>query len=125
MRSDKTRRSIPGGGFELYSWFFMRVSGVLLVGFVLIHLVIMHIINNVDVIDFDFVAARWADPAWRLYDIILLTVALAHGANGLRIVMDDYVHSKLWRTLAVAGLYTAAFIVYAIGLLSILTFRGA
>ena len=122
MKAAKNRKPIPGGGFELYSWFFMRVSGVLLVGFVLIHLAIMHLINNVDVIDFNFVAARWANPGWRLYDMLLLTVALAHGANGLRIIMDDYIHLKLWRTMAISALYTVTFIVYAIGLLAIVCF---
>ncbi len=125
MLSKKTRNSVPSGGFELFSWFFMRVSGVLLLGFVLIHLAIMHIINNVDVINFNFVADRWANPAWRLYDIILLTVALAHGGNGLRIIMDDYVHSKFWRTMAVSTLYTVGFAVYVIGLMAILMFGKA
>src|SRR5687768_4218477 len=45
-------RARPTSTFEVYSWFFMRVSGVVLLFMVLGHLAIMHIINSVDTIDY-------------------------------------------------------------------------
>jgi len=73
---------------------------------------------------FSFVAGRWANPAWRLYDLILLSVALLHGGNGLRILIDDYVHSRFWRAITVSGLYTFGFVFLVLGALVILTFKG-
>jgi len=108
----------------MYSWFFMRISGLMLAAFAVIHLLIMHLFNNVDKINFNFVADRWANPAWRLYDLILLTLAVAHGGNGIRIIIDDYAQTRFWRTLWVTTLYTFGFVLYAIGVLTILLFQG-
>ena len=69
-------RERPAGGLELYAWLFMRVSGIALLLLALGHLAIMHLINSVDEINFAFVAARWANPLWRLYDWFLLALAL-------------------------------------------------
>ena len=55
------------------------------------HLLIMHIIHNVDNIDFQFVAARYATPFWRTYDLVMLWLAMIHGVNGIRTVLVDYI----------------------------------
>lgn len=109
--------------FEFYSWFFMRVSGVLLVLLALGHFAIMHVIFGVEKVNFNFVANRWATPLWRTYDLTLLFVALLHGFNGIRILIDDYIHAKGWRMLSLSALYTIVFIFLALGALVILTFQ--
>jgi succinate dehydrogenase / fumarate reductase membrane anchor subunit len=115
-------RAAPSGGFELYAWFFMRVSGVLLMFLALGHLLIMHIINNVDKIDYAFVVARWGTPLWRTYDFLLLSLALLHGFNGARVLVDDYLKGGK-RALAQAVLFTLAFLFLAAGALVIFTFQ--
>ena len=60
------RRIKPGGGYELFMWYFMRISGLLLVFLAVGHLFIMHILNNVETINYAFVASRWTDPEDRL-----------------------------------------------------------
>lgn len=87
------------------AWLFMRVSGLLLVLLALGHLVIMHLINSVDTIDFDFVVERMQSPGWRMYDWLLLTLALFHGMNGLRYVVDDYLRPSGWRVLVKVFMY--------------------
>ena len=91
----------PSGGVELWSWLFMRLSGLLLLGLALGHLVIMHLINNVDAIDYTFVARRYAGWVWRGYDLLMLVLAMFHGRNGVRILIDDYVHPPADRRLAI------------------------
>lgn len=108
--------------FEVYSWFFMRVSGVVLFILVLGHLAIMHVINSVDVINYWWVAERMSTPYWRTYDWIMLVLALLHGMNGMRWVIDDHVHSPGWRTLSMAALWMIAFIFLALGSLVLFTF---
>ena len=63
-RSESGRRVKPSGGFELGMWFFMRISGLILVFLALGHLCITHILNNVETINYYFVATRWANPRW-------------------------------------------------------------
>ena len=48
---------------------------------------IMHIIHNVDNIDFQFVAARYATPFWRTYDLLMLWFAMIHGVNRVRTIL--------------------------------------
>ena len=43
-----TRHLKPAGGFELAAWYFMRISGLVLVFLALGHLFITHILNNVE-----------------------------------------------------------------------------
>jgi succinate dehydrogenase / fumarate reductase membrane anchor subunit len=113
------------GGFETFSWYFFRVSGVLLIFLVIIHLVIMHVTTDVHCTTYDFVAMRYSNPYWRLYDWALLTLALLHGMNGLRIVIDDYVHSRGWRlaALSTAGVLTLAF--FLLGTITLIAFHAA
>lgn len=113
----------PVGGFELYAWLFMRVSGVLLLVLALGHLAIMHLVHNVDEINFAFVAARYRNPLWRLYDWFLLILALVHGMNGLRILVDDYVRPPGLRILCLVGLYFLAMFFLAAGSFVVLTFQ--
>ncbi len=85
-------RERPSGGFELWSWLFMRISGVVLLFLAVGHVLIMHVLDEgVDRVDFGFVAARWGSPVWRTWDWALLVLALLHGINGLRVIVQDYV----------------------------------
>lgn len=116
-------RPRPEGSFELYAWFFMRVSGLLLLVLALGHLAIMHLFNSVHTIDYDFVARRWDSLFWRTYDFILLLLAMLHGANGVRYIVDDYIHRPGRRVFALSILYTVTFLFLIIGGMVIFTFR--
>ncbi len=113
----------PESGLELYAWVFMRVSGLALLFLALGHLLIMHLINNVEVIDFKFVAARYATPFWRTYDLLMLWFAMIHGVNGLRTVLVDYIGARGWRVLSLASLFVVGFVLLTLGSLAILTFH--
>jgi succinate dehydrogenase / fumarate reductase membrane anchor subunit len=121
-RSSTGGRVAPSGGFELYAWFFMRVSGVVLLFLALGHLVIMHLVNNVDNISYDFVARRFTTPFWRSYDLLMLLLALLHGINGLRVLIDDYTKGGR-RVLALSALYVVGFTFTVVGAIVILTFQ--
>lgn len=116
-------RPRPTGGLELYAWLFMRVSGIALLLLALGHLAIMHLIHNVESINYAFVAGRWANPLWRLYDWFLLSLALVHAFNGVRVMVDDYVHSPRLRVLSLVGIYALTIFFLAAGSLVILTFQ--
>ncbi len=113
------------GGFETFSWFFFRVSGVLLIFLVIIHLIIMHVTNDVSCTTYQFVAMRYDNPLWRLYDWLLLTLSLLHGMNGLRVVIDDYIRGRGARLtlMSVAGTLTLIF--FMLGTITLITFQHA
>jgi succinate dehydrogenase / fumarate reductase membrane anchor subunit len=123
MLARSAGRPRPANNFELYSWFFMRVSAVTLFALAVFHLVYMHLVLGVDAITFDVIAERWQSPGWRLYDLFLLVFGWIHGANGVRIVIDDYVRPQGWRVLAKSILYVVVFILIVLGAYVIFTFK--
>ncbi len=94
----------------------MRLSGLALVFLALGHMFIMHVLVVLtgQQIDFAFVQSRWGTPFWRIYDLLLLVLALAHGVNGARIVIGDYVTNRTARglllsiLLAISGIWLVA-----------------
>jgi succinate dehydrogenase / fumarate reductase membrane anchor subunit len=117
----------PAGGFELQAWYFMRISGLLLVFLALGHLFITHILNNVENINYYFVANRWADPKtgviWRLWDLTMINLAVLHGFNGIRQVLDEYVTRASQRVMAHTLIWAAATFLIGIGTYAILMFE--
>lgn len=112
-----------GSAFELWSWVFMRVSGLILVVMALLHFAIMHVFTPTEEVNFAFVAARFSTPFWRTYDLILLFLGVLHGMNGLRVVADDYVHSRGWRFITMMLIYVVTFVFLVIGSQVVLSFQ--
>ena len=108
--------------FEVLSWYFMRVSGALLLLIAVLHLLIMHVWYGVDQINFRFVIGRWANPFVQIYDLSLLIFAMLHGVNGTRWVIDDYVHSRGWNLTLKALLFVLMLIFVLMGAQVIFTY---
>ena len=79
---------------ESTAWKWMRYSAILLIPLAWIHVALQDVIVGVHQINLNYVAARWALLGWRVYDFFLLAFAFAHGVNGLRQVLRDYVKSE-------------------------------
>src|SRR6266436_7584444 len=112
-----------GGGFETFSWYFMRISAIGLFFLVIIHLFLNHVSHDVSCTSYQLVAARYANPYWRVYDWLLLTLALLHGMNGLRVVIDDYVRSQAWRVRIESTLALITLAFFMIGTVTLITFQ--
>jgi succinate dehydrogenase / fumarate reductase membrane anchor subunit len=116
-------RERPTGGFELWSWLFMRISGIVLLVLAVGHVLIMHVLDEgVDRVDFGFVAARWSSPFWRTWDWALLVLALVHGINGLRVIVQDYVRWPGARFAVNMAFYVIGFVLFVLGTVVVFTF---
>ena len=104
------------------NFWLMRISGLVLVVLALGHFALTHIINDVTDTNANFVADRWQNPLWRTYDWALLTLALFHGLNGLRVITEDYVRSPGKRAAVKAVLYVVASTLFVYGTITIITF---
>lgn len=124
-RSPRTRTTRRTGrtNFELYGWVFMRASGVLLVVLIFGHL-FMNLIDGegISAIDFGFVAGKWASPLWQVWDLLMLWLAMIHGANGVRTIINDYAERDGTRLVLKAALALAFTAVVVLGTLVIFTF---
>lgn len=111
-----TIRTIPvQSNRERYAYLGMRLSGVGLLVLAVGHMVIQHLLNSSANLTIQFVAAQWSSWGWKAYDIVLLWLAIPHGFNGLRNVLDDYIHSPgASRAITILiGLFVVATLAYA------------
>lgn len=116
-------RERPIGGWELWAWLFMRISGLALLLLAVGHVLIMHLPDGgVDRIDFGFVATRWGTPLWRAWDWALLSLALVHGVNGLRVITQDYIAKPVARFWVNMGFYLLSFLLFVLGSVVVFTF---
>jgi len=89
----------PPRNYETIAWSWMRYSGFGLVILAIGHVILQDVIVGVHAIDLDYVAQRWSSIGWRIYDALLLALAFAHGMNGLRQVLNDFIHQPRWRSV--------------------------
>jgi len=116
-------RNKQRSNFELYGWLFMRISGIVLVFLVLGHLFIMNILDGgVQRINFAFVAGRWSSPFWQAWDLSMLWLAMLHGGNGMRTIINDYAERDQTRFWLKMLLYVATIFILILGTLVIFTF---
>jgi succinate dehydrogenase / fumarate reductase membrane anchor subunit len=113
------------GNLERIAWLFTRISAVVLLVMAIFHLLYMHLALGMDAMSFQLIAWRWQFPGWRLFDLCLLIFGWLHGANGMRIVIDDYVHSPAGRIVArtLLAIITATLIV--LGAFVVLAFKSS
>jgi succinate dehydrogenase / fumarate reductase, membrane anchor subunit len=116
-------RSKQRSNYELYSWLFMRVSGLALIVLVIGHLIIMTTLDGgVTRLNFGFVAGRWSSPFWRTWDLLQLILAELHGTNGLRTIINDYASKDGTRFWLKMLLYSSTTIIVLLGTVVIFTF---
>src|SRR5215210_2877381 len=108
-QSYQSSRAKPVGGSrgEVRAWYFMRISGLLLVGLVLFHLWLNHIHTEVGTLSYDLVRGRFTKfPLLRIADFLMLFLGLGHGVNGIKTLIDDHVHEPgrraFWLSLLLA-----------------------
>jgi succinate dehydrogenase / fumarate reductase, membrane anchor subunit len=96
--------------FELYMWFFTRVSGILMLFMGAYSIIYANLNGGRGVMDAG-AEMRWAffpisfhvsstkveltpnfqNPVWQFYSLLLFAFAATHGANGIRVIFKDYV----------------------------------
>ena len=126
LRRNPSRAATPRPeqpGADRAWWYFMRISGLLLIFLALGHMLIMHVLVQLtgQEVNFAFVTSRWGTPFWRIYDLLLLVLALVHGVRGARTVISDYTTGGA-RSLLIWLLVAVTAIWLVMGILVIATF---
>ncbi len=90
-----TRRRVHiQSNFERRAFLFMRFSGIALLILAVGHMMFQHVLNSSTNLTIMFVAQQWNSWGWKVFDILLLAFTIPHGVNGLRNVLEDYIHNK-------------------------------
>ena len=112
-----------GFNLEKWGWVFMRASGVVLVVLIFGHLFINLMVGEgIHALDFAFIAGKFATPFWQWWDVLMLWLALIHGANGMRTIVNDYVTNNTARKALTWALGLAAALLIILGTLVVFTF---
>ncbi len=115
----RARTVQPGFSLEYIMWIFTRLSGL---GMILLGLIgafgallmgartqmdlatLMrwtffpnpnHVVNS----DIPDVTLGWATAFWQIMQMLIVSLGITHGFNGLRVVVEDYTGQSIWRPL--------------------------
>ena len=135
------RHAGQGSALEYYLWLFTRLSAVLMLfigafGIVYANLaggrltmdaatqyrwgffpIYWHVQNS----NIPDVFPNWSNAFWRVCGMIFLFIAAVHGFNGLRIVVEDYIHRPLLLLLG-KGLVFVVFL-FVVGAAGVVIFE--
>lgn len=112
-----------GVNWEKIGWIYMRASGLLLVVLIFGHLIVNLVLGDgVKQIDFAFIAGKYATPFWRIWDLLMLWLALIHGGNGMRTLVNDYAGNRLVNRILKFAILAAVVVLIVLGTLVIFTF---
>jgi succinate dehydrogenase / fumarate reductase, membrane anchor subunit len=86
------------------NWLFQRISGILILVILLIHLGAVHFgLNIVDL----------GTPVWKVFHLLFVILLLYHILNGFWILIEDYVQTR-WLRLSLFGVTWIVGVVFLI-----------
>lgn len=123
-RSPYTRSPRKRGvNWEKWGWIYMRASGVVLVVLIFGHLFVNLMVGEgVSALNFAFVAGKLSSPFWQIWDVLMLWLALIHGGNGMRTLVNDYATKPLTRGILKSAIFASVVILIVLGTLVVFTF---
>ena len=112
-----------GVNWEKWGWIYMRVSGVILLVLIFGHLFVNLMVGDgIKAIDFAFVGGKLSNPFWQWWDVAMLWLALIHGGNGMRTIVNDYAAHRTTRGILKGALLFSVIVLITLGTLVIFTF---
>ncbi|MDE2386705.1 MAG: succinate dehydrogenase hydrophobic membrane anchor subunit [Actinomycetales bacterium] len=123
IETPRSPRSRKHAQWEKWGWLYMRYSGALLLILIFGHIFInLFSGEGIKQIDFAFVAGKWASPFWQVYDVLMLWLALIHGTNGMRTIVNDYTERETVRKVLNYTLWIVCGLLIVLGTLVCVTF---
>ncbi len=124
--ADVPARGTPG----FWLWFLQRISGVLLLFFVLAHGSITHFLPIADVraglqdepVTYEAVERRLAQGFFVFFDFALLGLALYHGLNGIRNILLEWPFAARRQRAVTASLWVVGLGSFGLGAATLLVF---
>ncbi len=118
--TESVRRVRVKPNYDHIAWKWMRYSALLLIPLVWFHVILQDVIVGVHAMDLNYVAERWANIAWRIYDALLLGFAFAHGVNGVRNVANDFIKGDRARVIVSWALFIFWLAITAVGAIALI-----
>ncbi len=114
-------RGIGSGG--ALGWFFQRLTGIVLMPVLLVHLLTMHRYHEHG-LAWEGVTRLMANPYWKVLEITFLSLALYHGLNGLFTLFQEYVKPAGWRLILFGLVVLAGLVLFVFGVVTVLSIQA-
>lgn len=108
--------------FRAAAWYFMRISGLLLVFAVLFHMFWNTVVYPDHELTWDLIVSRYYNPFWRLFDLTLLGLSVLHGFYGLAVIMQEYLRPGALRTTLFTVFHALWISIMAFGTFVVMSF---
>lgn len=105
----------------LLSWFFQRITALILVFGLIVHFIVLHFMIERPV-TMEKVARRLEHPGWIAFDCVLLLACLYHALNGLNSVLLDFKPARTFKNIVYYALWVAGGATAAIGIANLIPF---
>jgi len=111
---------------HLWLWLLQRITAILILPALFIHMIILHYVNPNDIIEVQDSAFRLKGVLFLIVDSFLLFAGLFHGFNGVKNIVYDYVSKGSNRKvaawlIAAAGLFMLVYGMYGLTYLMLRT----
>lgn len=110
-------------GLGMWAWLAQRVSGLLLVLFIFLHIFIIHFGARGGEITFDSVMDRLSSPVYTVLEIGLLATVLYHAFNGLWVIILDLGIDSKKAAVIYWVLFAVAFAMFILGTYTMYLFK--
>lgn len=124
-RYSRVGRPRPTGSrADLYAWYAVRLTSLMLFVLALSHFTVTHFVFDPGEQGAEWVKqARWSSVALRVLDWAMLMTVLVHAFLGMRTVLQDYLPARL-RRIGLAALYLLALVLFALGTQVVVSLPG-
>ena len=112
----------PPARTGLWNWFMQRITGALLIVFIIAHFWVTHFAIPGEQITFTGVQARLQTLFFVVLDSALLAATIYHGLNGVRNVIFDFNPGPAAKTATSWIIFVIGLIVFVYGLNALLPF---
>lgn len=85
--------------FKPYLWLLHRLTGFLLIFFLILHIFYMHY-GEVS-LHYKDIVSRIKHPTWKVFYLIFLLCGIYHGFYGITVILKEHIKSKLLFKLGV------------------------
>jgi succinate dehydrogenase / fumarate reductase, membrane anchor subunit len=106
--------NLISGRSGAFDWLFQRITGVFLAVAFAVHFIVLHFMGDGH-ITYESVMTRLSSPGWKVFDLVFLFFGLYHSVTGARLILDDYIHHPLWRSIITALLWVLAIYLFFTG----------
>lgn len=105
--------------YDQIAWTWMRYSAFLLIPLAWGHMIMQDVVVGVHNMNASYAIERITNLGWKTYDVLLLGFAFAHGMNGVRQVLRDYIHNPKTFQMVSYALLIIWFVITVVGAIAL------